>query len=211
MARQWSDLGVEPAAMREDIRPPRRARASCSPTAKTVSESFWILDWVSNPSLASAARERANLMRSRASFSRGRSASSGREEEERWEARRAESAERSEERDENDSDCAADASLSFRACAAYAARTAAWSAAWRRTAARRADGGGEERAEEAGAEERRKERAARRSSVSSAAKAARRGADGRNARPPAIGNGAADADWERGGGVEWGKRVADLS
>jgi hypothetical protein len=43
---------------------------------------------------------------------------------------------------------------------------------------RRADGG----AEEAGAEERRKERAARRSGVSSAAKAARRGADGRNAR-----------------------------
>ena len=68
-----------------------------------------------------------------------------------------------------------------------------------------ADGSGEERVKEAGTEERRKERAARRRSVSSAAKAARRGADGRNARPPAIGGGAADADWERGGGVEWGE------
>lgn len=148
-------------------------------------------------------------MRSRASFSRGLSASSGIEEE-RWEARRAESAERSEERDENESDCAAESSLSFRACAAYAARTAAWSAAWRRTAARRADGGDEERADEAGVEERRKESPARRRSVSRAAHAARRGADGRNARPPAIGDGEV-AEWERG--LEWpvAKCVADLS
>jgi hypothetical protein len=50
---------VDHASMRALSTPARRARRSCCPTAKTVSESFWILDCVSNASLVAPARERA--------------------------------------------------------------------------------------------------------------------------------------------------------
>lgn len=109
MTRQWSDLGVEPAAMRELRRPARRARRSCWSTAKTVSESFWILDCVSNASLAAPARARARLICPRVSFSK--SATVDRE-------MRDESELRCPEIDKKDSVWEAEAALSFRAWAA---------------------------------------------------------------------------------------------
>ena len=86
--------------------------------------------------------------------------------------------------DRKDSVCEAESALRRRAWAAYAASTAAWSSAWRRTAARREAG-------ELGAEvvmvvaDKKKKTQARKRSVISAANAARRGA---RDRPPAIGN-----------------------